>query len=212
MMRCLECEAENAEATEVCARCGAPGTYRRSVAADLAATEVVGDAASWAAADAILAGPGQQPSEPAQDSEIDGTGLAKWVEATKFSTVRLRRGYDVDQVDAFLDAIRNTFFGIREPPLTPDEIRNKQFSISLLRPGYHQEEIDAFLDEAELKLAGQVGARNGASAGQRFVPSDPATGALPPGDPIASIMVLRSVISSTLTSSAGLRYAASRTD
>jgi DivIVA domain-containing protein len=171
-MSCLECGAESAEATEVCARCGAPGAHQRFVAEDLAA--------GWAATEAIPASAGQQPSESAQDSEVDGTILAEWVEATKFSAVRLRRGYDIDQVDAFLDAIRDTFLGIRGLSLTPDEIRNKQFSITLLQPGYHEEEVDAFLHEAELKLAAQVSARCGApAAGQRFVASDPAAGALP---------------------------------
>jgi len=122
---------------------------------------------------------GQQPSESARDSEVDGAILAEWVEATKFSTVRLRRGYDIDEVDAFLDAIRDTFLGIRELSLTPDEIRNKQFSMTLLRPGDDQEEVDAFLDETELKLAAQVSAQYGTPAAEhRFVASDPA-GAVP---------------------------------
>ena len=178
-MRCLECGAESAEATGVCARCGAPGAHQRFVAEALAAG-AAGDAAGWAAMEAISASAGQQPSESARDSEVDGTILAEWVEAAKFSTFRLRRGYDVDQVDAFLDAIRNTFFGIRVPSLTPDEIRNIQFSITLLGPGYHQEEVDAFLHEAELKLAAQVDARYGAPAAeQRFAASDPAAEALP---------------------------------
>jgi DivIVA domain-containing protein len=149
------------------------------VAEDLAAG-AAGDAAGWAATEAIPASAGQQPSESAQDSEVDGTILAEWAEATKFSTVRLLRGYDIDQVDAFLDAIRDAFLGIREPSLTPDEIRNMRFSTTRLRPGYDEEEVDAFLDVAELRLAAQVSARYGApAAGQRFVASDPAAGALP---------------------------------
>ena len=34
-------------------------------------------------------------------------------------------------------------------PLTPDEIRNKQFSTTRLKPGYDEEEVDEFLDVAE---------------------------------------------------------------
>ena len=101
---------------------------------------------------------GQQPSESAPDSEVDGFVLAGWAEATQFSTTRLRPGYDKEEVDSFLGAIRDTFLGIRKPSLTPDEIRNKQFSTTRLRPGYDEEEVDAFLDEAELKLAAQVSA------------------------------------------------------
>jgi DivIVA domain-containing protein len=79
--------------------------------------------------------------------------LAEWVEARKFSTARLRPGYDQEEVDVFLTAIRDSFLGVRRPSLRPDEILNKQFSIVRLRPGYDEEEVDAFLDEAELRLA-----------------------------------------------------------
>lgn len=37
-------------------------------------------------------------------------------------------------------------------PLTPADIRNKQFSTTRLRPGYDEEEVDAFLDEVEVEL------------------------------------------------------------
>jgi DivIVA domain-containing protein len=79
--------------------------------------------------------------------------LAEWVEARKFSTTRLRPGYDQEEVDVFLAAIRDSFLGVRRPSLRPDEIRNKQFSTTRLRPGYEEEEVDVFLDEAELRLA-----------------------------------------------------------
>jgi DivIVA domain-containing protein len=37
-------------------------------------------------------------------------------------------------------------------PLTPADVRNKQFSTTRLRPGYAEEEVDAFLDEVEAEL------------------------------------------------------------
>ena len=37
-------------------------------------------------------------------------------------------------------------------PLTPADVRNKQFSTTRLRPGYVEEEVDAFLDEVEAAL------------------------------------------------------------
>ena len=118
-------------------------------------------------------------------------------------------GYDIDEVDAFIDAIRDSFLGVREPSLTPEEIRVRQFSTTRLRPGYDEEEVDAFLDEAESRLAAQVSARRGApppgrspgrrtrrrsrcrsdawSAGRRVLPvfrCAPVAGALSPiGDP-----------------------------
>jgi hypothetical protein len=63
-MRCVECGAESAGATEVCVRCGAPVVLRLSVAADAAA-----DAAGQVASAAIPASIGQQLSEPAEYSE-----------------------------------------------------------------------------------------------------------------------------------------------
>jgi DivIVA domain-containing protein len=101
---------------------------------------------------------GHWPPRPAPDSEVGGTVLAEWVEARKFSTTRLRPGwpgYDQEEVNVFLTAIRDSFLGVKRPSLTPDEIRNKQFSTTRLRPGYDVEEVDAFLDEAELRLAAQ---------------------------------------------------------
>jgi DivIVA domain-containing protein len=38
-------------------------------------------------------------------------------------------------------------------PLTPTDVRNKQFSTTRLRPGYDEEEVDAFLDEIETELS-----------------------------------------------------------
>jgi DivIVA domain-containing protein len=37
-------------------------------------------------------------------------------------------------------------------PLTPADVRNKQFSTTRLRPGYDEEEVDTFLDEVEAEL------------------------------------------------------------
>jgi DivIVA domain-containing protein len=37
-------------------------------------------------------------------------------------------------------------------PLTPADVRNKQFGTTRLRPGYDEEEVDAFLDEVDAEL------------------------------------------------------------
>ena len=58
----------------------------------------------------------------------------------------------MEEVDGFVEAIRQTFLGIRQPPLTPAAVRHVQFSTTRLRPGYDEEEVDAFLDMAELRL------------------------------------------------------------
>jgi DivIVA domain-containing protein len=61
------------------------------------------DAAGWAVPAVIRASVEQQPSESAPDSEVDGAILAEWVDARRFSTTRLRPGYDEEEVDTFLD-------------------------------------------------------------------------------------------------------------
>ena len=156
-MRCLECGAEIAERAQVCARCGswAPAEYQLYVAGDRAA-EAAYDTPGGPAPPAMGASVGQQSPESAPDPDVDGAVRAEWVETRRFSTTRRRPGYDQEEVDAFLDAIRDSFLGVREPSLTPDEIRAIQFSTTRLRPGYDEEEVDAFLDEAESRLAAQV--------------------------------------------------------
>ena len=153
---------------------GANALARPGGAGDSTADPPDSDAAGWAVPDAIRASVGQQPSRSMPDSEVDGAILAAWVEARKFSTTRLRPGYDMEEVDAFADDIRDTFLGIREPSLTPDEIRTKQFSTTRLRPGYDEEEVDAFLDEAESRLAARAGTGRGAPTSYPPSAADPA--------------------------------------
>jgi DivIVA domain-containing protein len=58
------------------------------------------------------------------------------------------------EVDAFLDAIRDTFPGVRRPPLMWHAAHGKQFATTRrLRSGYDPEQVDAFLDKAEPRLA-----------------------------------------------------------
>ena len=118
--------------------------------------------------------------EPVPSPEADGIILSEWAASRDFSTTRLRPGYDIGEVDAFVEVIRQTFLGISEPSLTADEIRDKQFSTTRLRPGYDEEEVDAFLDVVELRLAAQVGDRRGASAAwEGSAAADLAAGAVP---------------------------------
>jgi DivIVA domain-containing protein len=86
---------------------------------------------------------------------VSGAIWAKWADSTRFSTSRLRVGrYDTAEVDAFREAIRDTFLRISGPPLTWRAPPGKQFTTTRrLRPGYDPEQVDAFLDEAEARLA-----------------------------------------------------------
>jgi DivIVA domain-containing protein len=78
--------------------------------------------------------------------------LAEWIDRKRFSTTRLRPGYDEEEVDALLDDIRDTFLGSRQTPVTPDEVVSTRFSRTRVRPGYVDTEVDAFLRELQVKL------------------------------------------------------------
>jgi DivIVA domain-containing protein len=88
--------------------------------------------------------------------EVSDIILAEWAEwagTRRFPASRLQPGYEPEEVDAFLEVIRDTFLGASEHPLTADEVRTKQFSTTRLRPGYDESAVDDFLDKAELRLA-----------------------------------------------------------
>lgn len=67
-----------------------------------------------------------------------------------FSMVRWREGYDVIEVDEFVDRVMATVNGQPvDQPVTARELRKVQFSPVRMREGYDVAEVDAFLDEAE---------------------------------------------------------------
>jgi DivIVA domain-containing protein len=86
-----------------------------------------------------------------------------------FPTVRLREGYDEDEVDELLD-IAETDLNIRlttlsrietlgvpsseviTVQLSPDSVRNYQFTTVRLREGYDEERVDIFLDRVEARF------------------------------------------------------------
>jgi DivIVA domain-containing protein len=72
-----------------------------------------------------------------------------------FTRVRWREGYDMAQVDAFLERLMATVEGrYVERPVTADDIRSVIFTPVRLTYGYSVEEVDAFLDTAESLLRG----------------------------------------------------------
>jgi DivIVA domain-containing protein len=100
------------------------------------------------------------------------------VRNAQFSTTRLRPGYDMADVDAFLDrlgrvlesltadniALRDMLDRVRlgalppddlPPPvrdLTPENVRRIVFKTTRLRPGYDEREVDAALDDAQVVI------------------------------------------------------------
>jgi DivIVA domain-containing protein len=91
-------------------------------------------------------------------------GWAEWADSAAFSP----GGYKAVEVDAFQEAIRDTFLGVRkspvrsddirvlgasEPLVRSDEVRGKQFSSAKDFPGYKKKQVAAFLDAAGIRLA-----------------------------------------------------------
>jgi DivIVA domain-containing protein len=145
-VRCAECGQKTAKASQYCVLCGAPVAKQRSMAAEPSTGGPGG---------AIVAGQVTPPAswEALPDaSDANSAEWAEWARTASFPVTRLRPGYHIEEVDAFLEAISDTFLGVREPPLTASEVRDKQFSTTRLRPGYDEPEVDAFLDEAERRL------------------------------------------------------------
>ncbi|WP_410793659.1 DivIVA domain-containing protein [Kribbella sp. C-35] len=71
----------------------------------------------------------------------------------QFSTVRLREGYDIAEVDEFVERVMATVNGLPvSRPVTAAEIRGAQFSPVRLAEGYDIVEVDMFLDTAEAWL------------------------------------------------------------
>ncbi|MDE3724695.1 DivIVA domain-containing protein [Nocardiopsis sp. N85] len=85
----------------------------------------------------------------------------------KFHTVRLRPGYNEEDVDALLDRIETTLIALeggprKGPLITADEVRNARFRTTRLSPGYREDEVDDFLDVVVADLAGRGLGRSGA--------------------------------------------------
>ena len=95
-----------------------------------------------------------RPAGPLVSGAIlaDWAEWAEWADSTRFSIRRLRVGRShTAEVDAFREAIRDTFLGVSRSPLPWHAARGKRFTTT--RPGYDVEQVDAFLDKAVPRLA-----------------------------------------------------------
>jgi DivIVA domain-containing protein len=91
------------------------------------------------------------PSFPALSA--GAAEVEEWVNRTTFSTTRLRPGYVQEEVDVFLDTVRDAFLGVRATALTSDEVKNIRFATTRFRVGYDEEDVDTFLDHVQARLA-----------------------------------------------------------
>lgn len=75
----------------------------------------------------------------------------------KFSLTRFREGYDLADVDAFLEHLRDTLVqweSGRPGLILSGEVAETRFAVTKFRNGYDQDQVDNFLDEATITLAG----------------------------------------------------------
>jgi DivIVA domain-containing protein len=74
-----------------------------------------------------------------------------------FSATKLREGYSRDEVDTFLDAVRQTlqrWEAGSAGELTSQSVEESRFTPTKFRSGYDQGEVDDFLDEVSATMSG----------------------------------------------------------
>jgi hypothetical protein len=87
---------------------------------------------------------------PAKEARL--LGWAEWAASTTFSSTGLMSGYDQREVDAFRSAVRDTFLGVRKPPVRSDDVRPGEWFSTHWR-GYNKPQVDVFLEVAGIRLA-----------------------------------------------------------
>ena len=93
-------------------------------------------------------------------------GMAE--EHPTFSTVRMREGYDIGEVEEFLDQARAAL-ATDPPSMTPLDVENRRFHPVRLRTGYDMAEVEAYLD----RLAEELRCRQDPEAAEQETPPRP---------------------------------------
>ena len=90
--------------------------------------------------------PGRSRAQPAW--------LINFIRNARFSGSGLRKGYDVRDVDAFLERV---LAGLRgsAPPVTARDVRESAFRVVRFGPGYDEQEVDRFLLQLASALEGR---------------------------------------------------------
>jgi hypothetical protein len=87
---------------------------------------------------------------PAEEARV--VGWAEWAASTRFSSTGLMSGYDKHGVDAFRSAVRDTFLGVRKPPVRSNDVRPGEWFSTHWR-GYDKTQVDLFIEVASIRLA-----------------------------------------------------------
>lgn len=84
------------------------------------------------------------------------------VATSRFSPVRFREGYDMNEVDRFLVRVTDTLRSYeqrngRTAALSAVDVVKARFQPTKFRSGYNQDEVDAFLDQVVAALRSHGG-------------------------------------------------------
>jgi DivIVA domain-containing protein len=122
------------------------------------------------------------------------------VRVAEFSTVRVVAGYEMAEVDDFLDRLADCLAAYEQGGsgryLTADEVADAQFTATRIREGYRTEEVDELLDRALETLRGYeaAAAPTAAAAPPAADPlPPPSSPAAPAADPLAAPSPVTSV-------------------
>ena len=81
------------------------------------------------------------------------------------------RGYNEDEVDAFLDLVEERLRNPSKPSLTAVDVQNMAFSKPPIgKRGYNEDEVDAFLDRVESELSRLDGTTGRLDVGRQYQP------------------------------------------
>ena len=100
-----------------------------------------------------LAAAGPRPARPKRPQVRQGW-LIDWVQNAQFTGLRMRPGYDVRDVDAFLDRVVAGLRGV-SPPVSAADVRECVFRTVRFGPGYAEREVDSFLEQLASALDGR---------------------------------------------------------
>jgi DivIVA domain-containing protein len=81
---------------------------------------------------------------------------AEDVLSQRFQIVKLREGYDQDEVDDFLDRVVESLHGTGAVRMTAQDVLAARFTATKFRAGYDQDQVDDFLDRVVEALAHQA--------------------------------------------------------
>lgn len=90
---------------------------------------------------------------PARFSPVSADWLVGWITTAQFGVVRVRKGYDERDVDAFLARVVAGLHG-DAPPVSARDVRESRFRTVRFGAAYEEREVDRFLDQLASALDG----------------------------------------------------------